>query len=120
MPKVILRLSQTEIFIRQEFFNGKILYQQTYFTEQKWTDKDCKRHKHSFTDPCIVRLTGNENKHIGTSSYTVLKCEKCNSFTNLKFLSKEPKGLPVLVFEKTHFAITLKDIKFKEYIKCEK
>lgn len=35
---------------------------------KKWTDKDCKRHKHSFTDPCIVRLTGNENKHIGTSS----------------------------------------------------
>lgn len=67
---------------------------------KKWTGKDCKRHKHSFTDPCIVRLTGNENKHIGTSSYTALKCEKCNSFTNLKFVSEQPKGLPVLVFER--------------------
>lgn len=55
---------------------GKNYLRQLKLADSKWTDKSCMKHKHNFVIPCVVRLIGDENKHIGVSDYTAMKCDQ--------------------------------------------
>lgn len=93
---------------------GKNYLRQLNLANGKWTDKTCAKHKHNFVIPCVVRLIGNENKHIGVSDYTAMKCDQCLSFIDARFTKDLIEGFPVLEFENTHFGMTrgMKDITF--------
>lgn len=91
---------------------GKTKIRRLFSQESKWTDKSCKKHKHDFTIQTGILLTGDKNKHIGDTYYVVTKCSYCNSFINASFVENPPE-LPILVFEKPHFAIGFKDIEYK-------
>ena len=86
--------------------------------ENRWTDKKCKRHQHNFCIPCIVRLSGNTNRHIGVDYYSAVKCRYCNSFRYAHYIPREHdamekiQGQILLDFRKPHVAIGMRDIAF--------
>ena len=49
--------------------------------EQKWRDKDSKKHRHIFNIPSIVILYHGETRHI--TYHNVIKCSYCNSFNTV-------------------------------------
>lgn len=48
--------------------------------EAKWTDKSCKRHKHSFTIHALVII---ERPEGCLGYYNVMCCERCSSFRSI-------------------------------------
>ncbi|MCR5122036.1 MAG: hypothetical protein K6B74_06415 [Ruminococcus sp.] len=91
---------------------GKAWLKKFEHENSKWTDKDCRPHKHDFSEKVVIHLSGDENKHIGDLYYSADKCRLCRSFINARLVgnTNECKGLETYHFIKPHFAIGFKDI----------
>ena len=86
--------------------------------ETRWTDTECKRHKHEYCVPCIVKLSGDSKKHIGEDYYSAVKCLHCHSFRFAHFIPRKSEALgktefwPTMYFRKSRFAIGMRDLTY--------
>ena len=86
------------------------------YENSKWTDKECKRHKHDFSEKAVIHLVGeDESRHLGDEYYIADKCRLCRSFKNAELVSdkNDCKGIAVYDYINPHFAIGFRDIKPK-------
>lgn len=84
------------------------------YERSKWTDKNCKRHKHDFSEKAVIHLIGeDESRHLGESYYVADKCRLCRSFKNAELVSDTDscKELAVYDYINPHFAIGFSDIR---------
>ena len=77
-----------------------------------WTDRLSQKHKHVFTEPCIVIIKENELYKIPQKNYKACKCEFCKSFIKAERTDIIDLDLQVMLFEKPHYALGFKDLTY--------
>lgn len=70
----------------------------------KWTDKDCPRHKHDFSERVVIEVNG-------INYGLAYKCKHCRSFKRQIGVSDIPPDLPVCRFTSSHkYNLALRDL----------
>ncbi len=93
---------------------GNAWINRSIYEHNKWTDKNCKRHKHDFSEKAVIHLIGEDgSRHLGDRYFVADKCRLCRSFKNAEIAAdmESCKELAVYDYIYPHFSRSFSDIR---------